>query len=91
MRWTTTASRLGGLFWRLNKGDVSDDVIAQLGTLCGALDERNYPHAQQIQAGSFTCLDPAPRQADVCCTACPVMSICTQCMASELVAPRRYE
>ena len=47
------SKRLGGLFWRLNKGDVSDDVIAQLKALCGALDERNYPHAAQIQVRTF--------------------------------------
>ena len=51
------SKRLGGLFWRLNKGDVSDDVIARLKALCGALDERNYPYAQQIQVGVLAGLE----------------------------------
>ena len=43
------SKRLGGLFWRLSKGDVSDEVASALHQLCSALDESNYAHAAHIQ------------------------------------------
>jgi len=61
------SKRLGGLFWRLNNGDVSDDVIAQLKALCGALDERNYPHAAQIQVKAVRCCFSASGPWCGCC------------------------
>ncbi|KAF8071322.1 SEC31B [Scenedesmus sp. PABB004] len=41
--------RIGGLFWRLNEGQVAPHVVAKLQAMCAALDAGNWPAAQHIQ------------------------------------------
>lgn len=41
--------RLGGLFWKLNEGQVAQHVMAKLMQMCAALDAGNWPAAQHIQ------------------------------------------
>eukprot|EP00775_Hariotina_reticulata_P008692 gene8692-8873_t len=41
--------RLGGLFWKLNEGQVAQHVVAKLMQMCAALDAGNWPAAQHIQ------------------------------------------
>lgn len=43
------AKRVGGLFWRLNAGQVSAPVQAQLAALARALDAGDLGTASQIQ------------------------------------------
>ena len=43
------SKRLGGLFWKLNEGQVSQHVVAKLLQLCGALDQGNWPGASHVQ------------------------------------------
>jgi protein transport protein SEC31 len=43
------SKRLGGLFWRLNKGDVTSSVAASLTQLAAALESRDFATASQIQ------------------------------------------
>ena len=44
-----SSRRLGALFWRLNRRDVSPSVTAKLLQLCAALDRGDYPAAAQLQ------------------------------------------
>jgi len=43
------SKRLGGLFWKLNEGQVSQHVVAKLLQLCAALDQGNWPGASHVQ------------------------------------------
>jgi protein transport protein SEC31 len=45
--------RLGGLFWKLNEGQVAAHVVAKLLQMCAALDAGNWPAAQHLQVGTF--------------------------------------
>mmetsp|Transcript_24380 Transcript_24380/g.43410 ORF Transcript_24380/g.43410 Transcript_24380/m.43410 type:complete len:1160 (-) Transcript_24380:43-3522(-) len=48
------AKRLGGLFWHLNKADVSPSVAGKLTALCQALDAGDFPQASHIQVQMTT-------------------------------------
>lgn len=41
--------RLGGLFWKLNEGQVAQHVVAKLLQMVAALDAGNWPAAQHVQ------------------------------------------
>jgi protein transport protein SEC31 len=43
------SKRLGGLFWKLNGGQVSQHVVAKLLQLCAALDQGNWGGATHVQ------------------------------------------
>lgn len=48
------SKRLGGLFWCLNKGDVSPTVAGKLSALCQALDAGDLTSAGHIQVQMTT-------------------------------------
>ena len=43
-----SSKRLGGLFWRLNKRDVSPGVVSKLQQLCAALDRDDLATATSV-------------------------------------------
>lgn len=50
--------RLGGLFWKLNEGQVAPHVLQKLQQLCQALDAGNWAAAHQIQVRLLCRKDP---------------------------------
>lgn len=53
------SKRLAALFWRLNKGDVSEPVAGALLQLSAALGEGNYALAAHIQVRAFWVFCPS--------------------------------
>lgn len=84
------SKRVGGLFWRLNAGQVSAPVQAQLVALARALDAGDLATASQIQVriGYPSVQDSLPRLLHLVCR--PHGGACRIWVALQLVLGSRW-